>query len=189
MRRLLRKKIIFISIIVSMSIMGIGYAAWNDSTKISLTMKTGFIEPLFYLDNNQVTYNDGKLIFSLSDDRRTLNIEGKVYPNFNEDLTIKIIDEGTIPSVFKGLDEQDENISELNRYSENARNNLYVNDNQIESFKLKINLDRDNDYDVYSSKEKLELEQAIEAKKNEINLYDREENFEFKYVLNFEQGL
>lgn len=187
--KFLRKKLLFITLIVSMSLMGIGYAVWNDGTKMNVTMKTGFVEPLFYLENNVETFNDGKLSLSLSDDRRTLNIEGEVYPKFNEDLTIKIIDEGTIPSVFKSLDEQDEDISELNRYSDNKRNDLYVNDNYIESFKLKINPDSDNGFDSYQSQELSGLEQAIEALKEEIRLYDREEDFKFKYVLNFEQGL
>jgi hypothetical protein len=47
--RLIRKKLIFISIIASLSIMGVGYSAWNDDTKITASLTTGFIDPIFLL--------------------------------------------------------------------------------------------------------------------------------------------
>lgn len=191
------KKFIFISIILSMSIMGIGYATWNDGTQLNLSLKTGFINPLFLLENDQVAFDDGTLLLSLSDDSRTLSINGEVYPSFNKDILIKITDEGTIPSVFEDLYKDDENISDLNIISKKKqKNSLYVNKDNIEPFELNINLNRSKSKLIKLSKNYpnsndkiIKLEQEIEDLKEKIRLYDKEENYEFKYILTFEQGL
>ncbi|MGB4440365.1 MAG: hypothetical protein WBJ13_14330 [Sedimentibacter sp.] len=189
-KRFVRKKIIFISIILSMSIIGVGYAAWNDDTKIDLLLTTGFINPVFLLENEKIEYGDENLILSLSDDRHTLYIAGEVYPSYNEELTIKIVDEGSIPSVLNDLHENDDDISALNVFSD-----LNISNDCIESFKL--NISPNSEYpgiiqdDAYSglNDEISKFEREIEILREEIKLYDREENYDFEYILLFEQGL
>ncbi|NYB74278.1 hypothetical protein HZF24_08985 [Sedimentibacter hydroxybenzoicus DSM 7310] len=195
--KLIRKKLIFISLIISLSIMGIGYAAWNDGTKINVSMKTGFIKSVFLLDNTKDKFKDGELFYSLSQGGRVLDITGEVYPSFNKDITIKIIDEGTIPSGYSGLEEDAENeISELNEYSGKQRKNLNIHENYIEHFELKINPDSNyeearqfNEAFSNISGEISNLEQAINELEAKIRLYDNKRNYRFEYVLNFEQEL
>lgn len=176
--RFIKKRIIFISLIVSMSVIGIGYASWNDGTKLELTMKTGFIRPVFDLVNSEETFDDGDLSFSLSNDKRTLTISGKVYKSFNKDLTIRIVDEGSIPSVFNSLDKQDENISKIPDSGD-----------YIESFEITIKPDIDNDTNYIQNDGLSELEQQISNLIEEINQYSSIEKYDFEYILNFEQGL
>lgn len=188
-KKYVRKKIIFISIIISMSIIGVGYATWDDGTQINLSLKTGFIKPLFLLENERINFNNGKLSLSLHDNRRTLHIDGEIYPSFNEDISIKIADEGTIPSVFEDLYKEDKNISDLNIDSS-------FNKNNIESFELNINPNSDDDKlrklsenCINSNAKIIKLDQEIEDLKEKIKLYNKEENYEFQYILTFNQGL
>nr|WP_312576631.1 hypothetical protein [Sedimentibacter sp.] len=188
-KKYVRKKIIFISIIISMSIIGVGYATWDDGTQINLSLKTGFIKPLFLLENERINFNNGKLSLSLHDNRRTLHIDGEIYPSFNEDISIKIADEGTIPSVFEDLYKEDKNISDLNIDSS-------FNKNNIDSFELNINPNSDDDKlrklsenCINSNAKIIKLDQEIEDLKEKIKLYNKEENYEFQYILTFNQGL
>ncbi len=195
-RRFISNNIIFLSIIFSMSIIGVGYASWNDDTKINLSLKTGFIKPIFYLDDEIPSFSDGDLILSLSDDGNTLLLTGEVYPTFNKNITIKIIDEGTIPSVYKDLKQSDENISELDVNSKGKQmKNMSINKDYIESFELNISPNKNenekelnNNINVYSN-EVPSLEQQIQILEEQINEYEKEKNYEFKYVINFEQSL
>ncbi len=196
-KRYIRKQIIFISIVLSMSIMGVGYATWNDETQINLSLKTGFIRPQFVIDRTKEAFDDGKLFFSVSNDGRKLSIEGEVYPSFNEDISIQISDEGTIPSMFNDLYKDDENISELDINSkEKQKNSFYINNDNMESFKLNINPNNNNEeagqlnkYYSSSNDNISKLNQEIERLKEEIRLYNKEENYEFQYILTFEQSL
>ncbi len=172
-----------------MSIIGVGYATWDDGTQINLSLKTGFIKPLFLLENERINFNNGKLSLSLHDNRRTLHIDGEIYPSFNEDISIKIADEGTIPSVFEDLYKEDKNISDLNIDSS-------FNKNNIDSFELNINPNSDDDKlrklsenCINSNAKIIKLDQEIEDLKEKIKLYNKEENYEFQYILTFNQGL
>lgn len=195
--KVIRKKLIFISVIISLSIMGIGYASWNDGTKINVSMETGFINPTFLVDSAKEKFKDGELLYSLSKDNRSLTINGEIYPSFNKDVTIKITDDGTMPSVYTGSKEDAENeISELNEYSGIQRKSLNMQDDYIERFELNINPDSDykeaRQYNVSVSDKGDEisnLEDEIHDLKEKIKLYETERTYSFEYVLNFEQGL
>ncbi len=185
-KRYINKKIIFITIILSMSMVGVGYATWDEDTTINLSYETGFINPIFFIENNKPAFSDGDLIFSVLDDGHTLLVEGEIYPSFNENIIINITDEGTIPSLFKDLEEY--NISDLSKFS---GYNEY-----IESFELKIKPNNDNDDlrqtdEAFSSlnNKKLSIEQEIKILEEKISLYEKVRDYEFKYILNFEQGL
>lgn len=188
-RKLIRKKFIFICIIMSMSIIGVGYAAWNDDTTINLSYETGFIDPVFMIDGHKSfsKLKNGELSLTQSEDGNTIIIKGEVYPNFNEDLLLKIIDNGTIPTVFNEISEENSNVSELN-----INKNI---DKKTESFTLNISPNNDEElmdlYESYSdiNEESLSLEQQIEILKEKINLYNKVRKYEFEYKLSFEQGL
>lgn len=188
-RKLIRKKLIFICIIMSMSIIGVGYAAWNDDTTINLSYKTGFIDPVFMIDSDKSFSKliNGALSLTQSEDGNTLIVKGEVYPDFNEDISVKIMDKGTIPTVFNEFSEENGNVSELNI-------NKHIN-KKTESFTLSISPNNDEElmdlYESYSNlnEESLSLEQQIEILKEKINLYSKERKYEFEYKLSFEQGL
>lgn len=186
---MISKKIIFISFIFSMSIMGVGYATWNDDTTIKLSYKTGFIDPVFIIENEKPlqTFKNGKLELTPSKDGNTLIIKGEVYPDFDENVLINIVDNGTIPTVFNELSQENGNVSELNI-------NKNINKN-TESFTLNISPNNDEElmqlYESYSisSDEVSNLEKEIEILKERINIYSKERKYEFEYKLSFDQGV
>jgi len=195
-RRLVKTKVIFLVTILSMSILGVGYSSWEDNNNIRLSVKTGFINPVFYVENEKISYGDEKLVLTPSDDGRTLYVEGEVYPSFNNDISIKIIDEGTIPSVFNNLYENNDNIATLTGLSNSKqqRSSLNIKNDYIESFEINISPDCDNkvqssEVNTNSKGNISDLENEIEILKEKIRLYDKEENYEFEYILSFEQGL
>lgn len=183
------KKIIFISFIFSMSIMGVGYATWNDDTTIKLSYKTGFIDPVFIIESEKPlqTFKNGRLELTPSKDGNTLIIKGEVYPDFDENVLINIVDNGTIPTVFNELSQENGNVSELNI-------NKNINKN-TESFTLNISPNSDEElmqlYETYSisSDEVSNLEKEIEILKERINIYSKERKYEFEYKLSFDQGV
>ncbi|TWH83501.1 hypothetical protein [Sedimentibacter saalensis] len=187
--KLLRKKFIFICIIFSMSITGVGYAAWNDDAAINLSYKTGFIDPVFIMDSSEsiITVKNGALSLTPSQNGNTLIVKGEVYPDFNENILVKIMDDGTIPTVFNELSEKKGNVSELNI-------NKNINKN-TESYTLNISPNNDEElmqlYESFSTfnEESSSLEQQIEILREKINYYSKERKYEFEYKLSFEQGL
>jgi len=195
-KRFVRKKFIFLSIIFSMSIIGAGYATWNEDTQINLSLKTGYLDPVLFLGNDEITFGDEKLKLELSDDGRTLDIKGEVFPSFNEDISIKIIDEGSIPSVFSDLYEENDDIAVLKGLSNSKHKSmLNTSSDYIESFEINISPENDNskmkssNIDFSSSDEISKLEHEIEKLEEDIRLYNKEENYRFEYIISFEQGL
>ena len=195
-KRFVRKKFIFLSIIFSMSIIGAGYATWNEDTQINLSLKTGYLDPVLFLENDEIAFGDEKLKLELSDDGRTLDIKGEVFPSFNEDISIKIIDEGSIPSVFSDLYEENDDIAVLKGLSNSKHKSmLNTSSDYIESFEINISPENDNskmkssNIDFSSSDEISKLEHEIEKLEEDIRLYNKEENYRFEYIISFEQGL
>lgn len=172
-----------------MSITGVGYAAWNDDAAINLSYKTGFIDPVFIMDSSEsiITVKNGALSLTPSQNGNTLIVKGEVYPDFNENILVKIMDDGTIPTVFNELSEKKGNVSELNI-------NKNINKN-TESYTLNISPNNDEElmqlYESFSTfnEESSSLEQQIEILREKINYYSKERKYEFEYKLSFEQGL
>ena len=197
--RLIRKKLIFISIIASLSIMGVGYSAWNDGTTMTASLTTGFINPIFSPNeygNKIKTFNDEQLDFKLSDDNCTLYIEGEVYPGFEKDIDIIITDAGPTPTEYIDYEKHTEDdISKLNKYDSNRRSSRNTNNN-IEVFKLNINTNSLNDKTRQVNKivseqndEISKLEQRIKELESEIKLYEEEKSYKFEYILKFKQSV
>lgn len=195
-------KIIFMSLIISMSFIGVGYASWNDTATICMTIKTGCIKPTFCFDDIYPDVEGGNIKLIPSKDGYTLKVEGEVYPNFNDDINIKIKEEGSIPSVFKKLDkDENENTNLFNNKTSKLRsNNINTEESLIESFKIEIKHD-------YSDEDKflkmnamnfeqeeidsiLSIDQEISKLQEKIDQYKNlEDNIKFNYKLYFEQGI
>lgn len=187
--------IIYISMILALSLMGVGYGYWGNGLITDISMKTGFTNPLFYLEDDEFNVDDGELSFILSEDQQRLKIEGEIFPTFDQDIKIEIIDEGNIPSVLDNVEQEDFEISDLKgRKKSSYSRMLNSREEYIESFDLNINSSKlDNNTDGLnmrrSSDEASGLEGQIERLKDEIRAYDHEEEYKFKYKLLFEQGL
>lgn len=190
--------LLYISMIVSLGTMGVGYAAWNNSLNVELSLKTGFIKPAFVIDSNLIT-SDGNLNFELSDDEQTLIIGGDIYHGFNEDIEIRIKDEGSIPVELSKIDKDIRDVSNLVDNKRQYRALSRYDDEYIETFDLNIKPKEPTDTDEVgedymdnslSSYENLSgLEWDIKILEEEIRKYDKEYNYEFEYKLTFDQGI
>lgn len=194
-----KKTIIFITIILFMSLMGVGYASWNKEMIINTQIQTGYIKPSFFLEDSLLNCSNGQLELYLSEDGDILYVEGEIHPNFNRDIPIEIVDEGSIPSVLKELaGEYGGGISNLKDDSDIYAYRNYGfsrKENIIKSFKLNIeeyenNAHSEGNRGYYIYNEDIsDLELQIEGLKDEINLYDIERTYNFEYELNFEQDI
>ena len=173
-----KKAIIFMSLILCVSLLGVGYSRWNTDMGTIVNVTTGFLKPTFLLDEHKISFPDGELSLSLSDDGHTLYIEGEVYPEFNENILIKIVDEGSVPSVLDEVDEDDGDISALE-----------FGKRDVENFELNICPENDTDAKQYKDYDTVDMGQQIENLKERIKSYKREENYRFEYILSFEQDI
>lgn len=178
--------VVYIATIVAFSTMGVGYAAWNSDLNLEMTIKTGYIEARIKEIEN-LYLEDGEWIeFKLSDDHQTLYIEGEVYPSFNRNMPLEILDEGSIPVLLKNMDAiTDTDIIELRKdESSNNRSNAY--ETIAESFQ--INISPYND-DRVVRRSCLQDEYDISSLEAMINQYNTERNYPFEYQLLLEQSL
>lgn len=191
-KALANKKVIFFSLIMSMSFIGVGYAEWNDSLTIDLSIKTGFTCKNFDVGNYK-SYDDGDLYFTVSDDGDTLIIKGKVYPTFNENFTINLVDSGSLPSIIADIQDEDNDISTLKGSTGNERTAYYDN-KEVDSFNININPTVNNDsmsLNAASSEIKDEVSSLEEEAANlsdEISVYKTIEKRNFKYTISYELG-
>lgn len=197
--------IVCIVAIVGLSAMGIGYGYWTDSLNIGVSVTTG---------NTGITavvegYSEG-LNSEVSEDGRKLYIYGNVIANYNDSLTVKVIDNGSIPSIFSGkineyVDNEIAEIKEQN-YSRYSRYSL-AEDDVIKTFEINISPSDGNTMNqgFYSisqmeingiQDEVSDIQLRINSIEEEINGIQKEierlnvtENHEFKYELQFEQGI
>lgn len=101
-----KNKIIFISLIISMSIVGVGYANWLDSTTINLSLKTGYTSKKIITDYN----GSINTIF----DGETLYVSGEIYPDYEGSIKVNITDDsGSIPSKITNISPRDNKIDEI----------------------------------------------------------------------------
>ena len=190
----IRKKIIFISIIISMSLIGVGYASWTDETTINLSVKTGFVKQSFNTENSKC-FENGDIFFDVSNYGKTLNIKGDVYPEFNEDLTINIVDNGTVPSLITEVSGENNNISTLKgSFKNRAINNSYDFKKNGDSFKININPNNNHNELKQLNATNLNgddignLENEVDFIKEKIASYDNKENYKFNYIISYELG-
>lgn len=196
--------IIYISTILALSFIGVGYAAWNSGLTIDVAIKTGFTKLAMNILDNKYNLDNGKLEFYLSQEKDTLIIKGEVYPSFNEEIKIEVIDEGSIPSLYNDIEKENSDITDLkeannSRYGRMSTMSNRSNHKNVELFNLEIDSsnhfkdDEDSKMSMRffrSSMEELSgLEGDIKRLKDEIRAYEQEEEYEFKYKLLFQQGL
>lgn len=173
---LANKKIIFISLIISMSVIGVGYAEWNDTTTINLSTKTGYILKDFINNScGQFLYNENGEFIKYCVKKDTLFIKGTIYSKFNQEFEIFLDDTGTVPSSIIKKDIKEDNKD--NKYISKIK---HIKD---DSFVLNIHPINDN-----SGKElNLNIDDlSIDSLSNEINDYNAEKKYEIYYEIPYE---
>lgn len=197
--------IVCIAAIVGLSAMGIGYGYWTDSLNIGVSVTTGNINQAFLTQNG-----NGDLSLTLSEDGRTLYISGEVYPSFNDNIIVKVIDNGSIPSVFSGeikeslvneiADVIEQDHSGYSRYS-------LIDEDIIKTFEINISPGNDDTmmqgfysinqietFDIQDEVTDIQLEinsieEEINSIQEEIDRLNIIEERQFIYELQFEQGI
>lgn len=168
------------SIIIAMSIIGATYATWNNGIKVSAEVATGYIDPKFSLKDTYIVEDDGDLKFDLSSDGRTLHISGVIYPSFNKNIKLQIIDEGSIPVLLK--DKVKAYSDGIEIFNNEKYKDKYLEDgNIIDNFMLNIS---PSNTDGESYDNRYEFNSLVE----EIEDYSKTNTFEFQYEWLFEQG-
>jgi hypothetical protein len=102
---------ILLTTIITINLLGISYAHWDNQLDINTSISTGIMEPSFIrdyqLDNNgkgdlQIKfYKDSKSGKNI-DTYNIMEISGEVYPGYEGELTYYIENKGTIPIKIKG---------------------------------------------------------------------------------------
>lgn len=106
-RKQVGKKLIIISSIVLLNMMGVSYAYWTDQLQIVTTLSTGGINPVFSEGNIKIVRADGdendskstlsNLNLELKDDNHTIVIKGDIEEGYKAIIDYGINNNGTIP--------------------------------------------------------------------------------------------
>lgn len=197
--------IICITAIVGLGAMGVGYGYWTDSLNIGIRVTTGNINQMFLAQSS-----NEELSLIVSPDGRTLSITGKVLPNSDDNIIVKVVDNGSIPSVFSGEIKESTvgGILEMKEQDDYIHSRYYLtNDDVIKTFEININPNNDNTmmqglylineaktFDIQEEITDIQsqinrVEEEIKGIQNEINRLNITEEHEFIYELQFEQGI
>lgn len=150
--------VIYISLILSLSLMGVGYAAWNQEITIHTTVTTGDATVGVDIQEGRISVENGRYLDVRVEDKN-VKISGEVYPGFSNGLDIDILDKGSVPVMLKKVEgSNDADVASLNstkKYSGLRTFSAYGKlgkDEVRESFNLNISPDfRYTDYDTYDS--------------------------------------
>lgn len=199
--------IMYISTILALSFIGVGYAAWSGDISMSFSIDTGKLQgSIGDIKKSKINFDDGESIsFKYSNENRNLSLVGEVYPTFDEEIPIKIIDEGNVPVKFGNIDlVKAAEISKLKEESKGKfRRATLIEENIITSLGLNISPEnnKDSDSGLYKDIKKVKrysieeqdntsgLEEQISNLKRQIDEYDTEEEYDFEYELLLEQDL
>lgn len=206
--------------IVSFGAMGVGYAYWVNDLNLNANMSitTGCTDATYSLkDSFYDIENVGFLDINVDDNK--LIVEGEVYPGFNHNFDIDIIDKGTVPLALKEIEELDNKdevagLEKNKEYSNGFRTfgtfskrdgSLYMSNSIQDEVRDTLNLSIAPDIEENSSKNRAfssvsissNSEDEIESLKNRIRELRQEldeyesmrEDFNFKYNLLLEQDL
>ena len=186
--------IIYITTIIALSFMGVGYAAWSSGLNLDIDLTTGYIQGrIKEINNRDLNLEDGEWIsFRFSDDNQTLYIDGEVYPTFNENIPLKIANEGSIPIKISDIaSTHDRDITELKeetrgKYSRRS----YIDEDVVECFQLNIKPDNDRENDhSRMQRDSIEEQDEISNLQDKIDQYNTKQEYEFIYEFLLEQSL
>ena len=91
----------FVVAILSLNLVGISYAKWNNGPELAASLHTGNMEPAFGENLKLKGRGGGKLKAKL-DKAGNINIEGRVITGYKGDLKYSILNDGSIPFKYMG---------------------------------------------------------------------------------------
>jgi len=91
--------LMIISSILSLNLIGIGYAQWNDGLNIVTSISTGNIDPIF-IEKNIDNLNDKGTLTAKMLDKRIIWVEGQVETDYEGILSYGLQNNGSIPVKF-----------------------------------------------------------------------------------------
>lgn len=92
--------------IITLNLLGVSYAYWNENLDMAVLTSTGSIKPRFSGDEIKIVGNS-KGEITLTPRGNALEITGWCYPTFNENIFVEIGNDGTIPIVYNSIEEID----------------------------------------------------------------------------------
>ena len=95
-----RNEIVMILPIIFLNSLGISYAFWNDGLKLSSTINTGSIKPVFSDTFTLEDINGNGNLTVRVEDESTIIIEGEINQGYNAALNYGVINKGSIPIKF-----------------------------------------------------------------------------------------
>ncbi len=190
---------ICIVFIIFLGLMGVCYGIWTEKLDINTDLFTGHTDA-------QVIINDRDLGVKLSNDGRTVYLQGEVYRDSTKDIDIMIRNTGTVPLVFNRIEEATPSeITELNRKGNKKRSlSSFPEDDTIDNFNLNISAFEENENtagfrfynDVSTSQEENEIQREINTLhggirelEDEIARLSEIKSYNFKYILHLIQGI
>ena len=201
------KLVIMTSSIIMLNLLGISYANWNDNLDIATSIKTGFIEPYFILDNveavdsveeeaeAQLLEGDVLGLESANDiaakkikeeitvsviDGNTLDISG-CYPGFNKNISVRFGNNGTIPIIYGGI-EATEDSEVVNKIKYMGAN---IKENDEKALQKAEIIEGNNEQEI-----KIQIKIDKNNKKdNENESEEKQTEHSFEYQIQFDQGI
>lgn len=201
-RKIRSTSVICITTIISLGLIGVGYGFWNDGLFINVNIGTGLTAAQAIIDNTK--YGDLKV--DVTNDGQIISLKGEVYPDFNKDIDIVIKDTGTVPLKLNKVEEVGRNeIAELYQQKKDKYGpSSFFKGDVIETFNLKINPPEESKEEIPVStlRKSMDSEEddpiqgkinmlfdEISELKEELKRYDNIKHHEFRYELQFIQGI
>ena len=96
-----RLGIVYISIIIMLNIVGIGYGSWQSDIKLESIIATGNIDPVFSqyeITDNNCDQKLGDTKIEISEDKKMMTIAiSDAYPDYSATITYTVTNQGSIP--------------------------------------------------------------------------------------------
>lgn len=196
--------VIYITAIVSLSMMGVGYGYWSDSLSLGVSVSTGDTKVRTDVENNHDCLN-----LTLLEDGSTLHLTGTVFQGSYSNIPIKFLDEGSVPLRLDSIDVVNTSeIVDLDR-QDGSRYILssFIEENELETFQLSIAPVMDyneslimQSFTTFSIQEDFQEDDEIQGKinaiyeeindiQNEIDRLNIIETHSFEYDIQFIQGI
>lgn len=123
--------------IITLNLLGISYASFNEDLYLNTTVSTGDMRPHF-IDNGRNAFNlagnDRGEFLDIKMTSDKIAIIGKVNQKFNDNLLIDIGNRGTVPFIFKDIIiVENDNIVQSISISENNKVHLHLKSQQEEN--------------------------------------------------------
>ena len=177
------KIIIISSSIIMLNLLGVSYAYWNDDLNMTVSVSTGYIKPYFIGDEIKIVGDyKGEIDVNAKDKEKlkivddeslgeitaslkkgnTLEIKGWIYPNFNKNIFVKVGNRGTVPIVFKDIEEDDDDEIIKSIRNIGSDRNLIGKDDEAEiKIHIKAGNEKKIEYGDRSFTYKLQYEQGL----------------------------